>query len=330
MKQSVKEQILLLLMQAGQGSYLSGQEIARKLSVSRAAVWKAIQSLREQGYAVDAVQNRGYALAKEADFLSAASITELLSDAASHLSVCVAKSLPSTNDLLKQYAAQGRRQCMVALAEEQISGRGRFGRVFFSPMETGVYMSVLLYPDLSIQDSILLSTMAAAAAARAIEELSGEETQIKWVNDIWMHGKKVAGILTEASISLENSQLEYAVLGIGINVYEPRCGFPDGLSGTASSIFPSRGCINNFRNQLAAEVLNNLMEFYPGIRARSFLPEYRKRLFVLGQDIYVKRKGGVRRAKALALDDSCRLKVRYENGAVESLGSGEISVGIDS
>lgn len=327
---SVKDKILLLL-QSHPNQYISGQEIAKELCISRTAVWKAIQTLRSNGYPIDAVSNKGYLLSQDTDLLSAASICNLLSPRASSFSICIEKTVTSTNDCLKQRAAFDSSENIVLIAQEQSKGRGRYGRSFFSPSDTGLYMSILLHPDLQTADSVLLTTAAAVAAACAIENLCGEPTQIKWINDIWMRGKKIAGILTEASVSLENNRLEYAILGIGINVYNPIFDFPDDILETAGSIFETQCCKNNFRNKLAAEILNHFMEYYPLLETRTFLWEYRKRLFVLGQDILVINKGNnnqedSKQAKALELNDYCHLKVQYEDGTTQYLDSGEIQV----
>ena len=128
------------------------------------------------------------------------------------------EELDSTNSYLKEMAAKGAQEGTIIIANRQSAGRGRLGRSFFSPEEKGIYMSILLRPDISLERAVLITSMAAVAVAEAIEQVSGIQTKIKWVNDIFLNKKKVCGILTEAGIDAETGTLEYAVLGIGVNV----------------------------------------------------------------------------------------------------------------
>ena len=321
----LKEKVLLLL-KTREGEFLSGQELAEQLEVTRAGIWKAIKALQEEGYPIEAITNRGYALQSMPDILSVVGIKQELLKENQYLHVEVEKQIDSTNTRLKQMVTEGEHRDMVLLAEEQTQGRGRFGRAFFSPYGTGLYMSFLLHPQLQYREGELLTISAAVAVAKAIEKISGEEAQIKWVNDIWMRGRKIAGILTEASTSLESGQLEYAIIGIGINVTEPAQGFPEELKDIAHSVFPKAIKKENLRNQLAGEIINQFMSYYRKIREREFLEEYKKRSFVVGKDISVLRMGQQRNAKALEVDDQCHLKVQYEDGTIEYLSSGEVSI----
>ncbi len=324
---TTKEQILLLL-ENHREEFLSGEEIARGLSVSRAGVWKAIKLLQKEGYAIRAVNNKGYILQKSPDVLSAAFIEQELNKSGIFLQVQVKKQVDSTNNVLKQYAADGEKRDMVLLAEQQSAGRGRRGRSFYSPEGTGLYMSLLLHPEAAPEEAAMLTTLTAAAAARACEKVSGEETEIKWVNDVRMRGRKISGILTEGSSSLEEGKLEYVVVGIGINIYEPEGGFPEEVREVAGAVFASHTPRENLRNCLAAEFLKNFMEYYRTFPARDYLEEYRKRSFVIGRRVQILAPNGQSRGTALVLgiDDSCHLKVQYDDGRVEYLSSGEISI----
>ncbi|ULO04916.1 biotin--[acetyl-CoA-carboxylase] ligase [Paenibacillus sp. 19GGS1-52] len=321
---TVKEHILTLL-DGNKGGYISGEEIAGRLSVTRSAVWKAIKSLQMDGYSIQAVTNKGYSLSPHTDILSAGAISKYLDTQGQKLRVEVFKTIPSTNEAIKTLASNGEAEGKVILSEEQTAGRGRKGRKFFSPRGTGIYMSILLRPKLSALESILLTTSAAVAVALAIESVSGKDTQIKWVNDVFMDGKKVCGILTEASMSLENGWLDYAVLGIGINVSLPTGGFPNDLTGIATSVFSEGNPHGDLRNRLVAEVLNHFMGYYEHLTDRMFLSEYRQRIMLLGKPITVMKDNKQREATAIDIDNDCRLKVRYENGDEEYLSSGEVS-----
>lgn len=323
---TTKEQLLALLDQ-NRGKFISGEEIASMLNVSRGAVWKAIKSLQTEGYQIDAVTNKGYCLAENTDLLSEPVLRKYLSERASNLHVEVYKQLSSTNDAVKERVPQGFSDERVILAEYQTRGRGRKNRDFFSPEGTGIYFSLLLHPKISVSDSTLITTAAAVAVAQVIEKFSGELAQIKWVNDVFLRGRKVAGILTEAGISLETGGLDYVIVGIGINIYEPEGGFPESLAHVATAIFDHREEKRNVRNYLAAEVINQFIDYCDRLPNRAFLEDYRKRSLVIGKDIMVLGKED-RKARALDIDDACHLKVRYENGEEETLYGGDISIGL--
>lgn len=324
---TVKERILALL-DGNKGEYISGEEIAGQLSITRSAVWKSIKSLQNEGYSIKAVTNKGYSLSPNTDILSASAISNYLNEQCQQLNIEVFKTLPSTNEAIKKLALNGEAEGKVILSEEQSAGRGRKSRNFYSPPGTGIYMSILLRPKISASESFLLTTSAAVAVSMAIERISGKETKIKWVNDVFMHDKKVCGILTEASLSLESGLLDYAVLGIGINVSLPSNGFPEEITDIATSVFSDDKSSESIRNRLAAEVLNHFMSFYEHLTERLFLPEYKKRLLFLGKAVTVLKENEQREATAIDIDDECRLKVRYENGEEEYLSSGEVSIKI--
>ena len=319
-----KEQILTLF-EKNKGEYFSGEEIAERLSVSRAAVWKAVNGLRSEGYHIDAVQNKGYSLSVETDILSVQGIQKYLRPVCSCIQLDVLPTLDSTNTLVRERAAAGAPEGYTVIANGQTNGRGRSGRSFYSPSDTGVYMSLLLRPHhYSAGQAARLTTMAAVAACEAIEKVSGEKAQIKWVNDIYVAGKKVSGILTEASIGLESGLLEYAVLGIGINVSPPRDGFPKELENVAGAVFG--GAQSDGKNRLAAEFLNRFMAYYSMLPQADYVANYRSRSLVLGKEIQVISPDGTQKATALDVDEECHLIVRYEDGKREKLSSGEISV----
>ena len=331
----VKEQVLLLLENQRE-CFFSGQEIADRLSVTRASVWKAVKALQKEGYAIEAVTNKGYILKKAPDVLSAAYIEHELMTAGVKLKIKAVKKVDSTNNVLKQYVAEGEKGDMVLLAEEQSAGRGRRGRSFYSPEGTGLYMSLLLHPDATPEEGAMLTTLTAVAAANAVENVADEDVQIKWVNDVWMRGKKISGILTEGSASLEEGKLEYVIVGIGINIYEPEGGFPEEIRDVAGAVFTNHCQRENLRNRLAAEFIRYFMEYYRTFPARDYLEEYRKRCFVIGKKVRIITPSGTpykaeekpdrTNAMVLGIDDSCHLKVQYEDGVIEYLSSGEISI----
>lgn len=316
---------LLKLFEENKGAYLSGEDIAKRLSISRTAVWKAVNSLRKEGYEIDAIPNKGYCLPIRTDILSAQGIQKYLSPACKNLDLKVFSSVTSTNALLKEQAAAGAPEGCAILSNAQTQGRGRIGRSFYSPPDTGIYLSLLLRPDAySPQQAANLTTMAAVAACEAIEATARRPAQIKWVNDIFMDGKKVCGILTEASFGLESGHLDYAVLGIGLNAYAPENGFPENIENIAGCIFLQRE--NDGKNRLAAEFLNRFMDLYLNRDDRGYVEKYRQRCLVLGKKINVLSPSETVSATALDVDDQCRLVVRYDDGSTQALSSGEISV----
>ncbi len=319
---------LLELLESNRGSYFSGETIARTLSLSRTAVWKAVKSLQNDGYAITAVTNKGYCLSEQNDILSAQGIRKYLSSELTGLQITVLSTVSSTNSLLREKAAGGTQDNCVILANEQTAGRGRSGRSFFSPAETGIYMSLLLRPgNCSSEQALQITTMAAAAVCASIDAVSDseEQAQIKWVNDIYLHGKKVCGILTEGSFSLENGMLEYAVLGLGINIYPPKQKFPAELAALAGSVFQTPR--DDVKNRLAAEFLNRFYDYYTRSEASpDYIEEYRKRSLVIGKQVLLVSASESKSAVVLGIDNQCRLLVRYENGREEACSSGEIRV----
>lgn len=320
---SLKERLLPLFKEKGNG-YLSGEEAAHILGVSRTAVWKAISALKDDGYEIEAVTNKGYRLSEEHDVLSAGIIKEQLGVLSDRLFIEVKQKVTSTNALLKQEAADGAGEGTVIVAAEQTAGRGRFTRSFFSPGDSGVYMSILLRPRISADSAVLITTAAAVAVAEAAEVLSGRKADIKWVNDVLIGNKKICGILTEAALNLESGMLDYAVLGIGVNVYEPESGFPEEIKDKAGAVFEKRG--KDLRSRLAAEIIKRFFVYYDSLSNKTFLDSYRRRCTLINREITVISGSVTKNAQALGIDDSCRLHVKYSDGTDSFLSSGEISI----
>ena len=326
---TTKDQFLMLLEEAGD-SYVSGEQAAFELQVSRTAVWKAVEALRKDGIRVDAVRNKGYKLAGPVDVLSEAGIKKWLGGGQHSIipDIHFQRTVTSTNTILKNMAADGAKEGYVLAAGNQTAGKGRAGRSFYSPSETGVYLSILLRPsDCDAGRASRFTTMAAVAACEAIEMIAEETAAIKWVNDVYTDGRKVAGILTEAAIDLESGQLDYAVLGIGFNVYEPEGGFPEEICQRAGCILKEK--TEEAKNRLAAAFVDRFL-FYcdteTGGERMRYVRQYQKRCFVPGKLINVLSGGVNTPAKALYVDDECRLIVQYEDGLKEALSAGEVSI----
>ena len=235
------------------------------------------------------------------------------------------EELDSTNRYLKELAVKDARPGTVIIANRQSAGRGRLGRKFFSPGEKGIYMSILLRPDIPLERAVLITSMAAVAVARAVERVSGIEAKIKWVNDIFLNGKKVCGILTEAGIDAESGKFSYAVLGIGVNVGEME--FPEELRDIATSVSNECGFVIS-KEKLINEILLELERWYVTLSDGDFLEESRKRSILLGKEIFVldeTAQGGSYPAKAVDINELGNLIIE-RNGERVVLNSGEVSI----
>lgn len=320
---SVKDQVLGAL-EENKGESLSGEKLAETMGVSRAAIHKAIKALREEGYQIHAGTNRGYQLDAESDLLSAQGIRSHLNAPFKALPIYVYKTVDSTNNEAKKLGMEGAEHGTAIFAFHQSHGRGRLGRSFLSPANTGIYMSILLKPAFDTRHSALVTTAASVAVVRAVETICGLNPEIKWVNDIYLNGKKICGILTEAMSDFETGRIQYLILGIGINCSVDV--FPEELLGVAGAL---EGDFS--KNELAAEILNQLFPLIDRIEDREFLIDYRAHCMVLGKEIKV-YKGGYAGdvpglpARALDIDENGGLMVAYPSGETETLSSGEISI----
>ena len=283
---------------------------------------KAIKALRQEGCAIEAITNRGYRLSPDSDILSVQGVKKYLDPI---FQITVSPSVDSTNTAVRALAEQGAPEGAVVIANAQTNGRGRRGRTFYSPGDTGIYLSLLLRPvHADPRQTVTLTAAAAVALCQAMEAVSGEDPQIKWVNDIYLNGRKVSGILTEAAFSLESGAPEYVVVGAGINVYPPKGGFPPELAEIAGVLWdrPMPGG----KNRLTAEFLNRFWALYTAGGPSSFLEDYRRRSLVVGRDVTVIAGDAETPAHALGIDDNCRLLVRYENGETAALSYGEVRI----
>lgn len=311
------------LLDENSGEFLSGSRLATALGITRSAVWKNIRLLEEDGYRIEAVPNRGYRLSEENDALSAAGIRKYLGESAGYFSLELYRSIDSTNNILKT-RVETLPDWFTVIAEQQTAGRGRMGRTFYSPAGCGIYLSTLLHPVLPAKKSVRITAASAVAACRAIEDCTGRQAEIKWVNDVFLNGRKVCGILTEGALNLETDGLDWAVMGIGMNVYEPEESYPEALREIAGAIAEKRE--NNLRCRLAASFLLHFHRLCSELESGRFAEEYRERNFLIGRQVLVIRGGEERAATALDVDRECRLSVRYEDGSREALSSGEVRI----
>ena len=320
---TVKSRLLELLEQH-KGETLSGEALAGELQCTRAAVWKAVKALREEGYAIEAGTNRGYMLSRDSNRLSVEGIRLYLNQPDVYLKLY--REAGSTNQLAKQAAVSGEAgHGSFVIAQQQTAGRGRRGRSFYSPEDAGLYLSVVLEPKgETLQESLLLTTVAAVAVYKAVQKVCGISLDIKWVNDLYFHGRKVCGILTEAITDFESGNIEYAIVGIGLNLYCAAVGYPEELQGIAGALYPDETSASGIdRNLLTAEIVNFLLEETAHLKLSSVYVEHN---MIPGREITI--MDGSRRRHARALDicpDGC-LRVEEEDGTISVLSYGEVSV----
>ena len=318
-----KDRVLDSLRSSG-GSYVSGGALSAELSLSRTAVWKAVEQLRAEGFVIESAPKKGYRLLSGGDALTESGVRAYLRRR--DLNLRVYKSISSTNTVLKQLAESGEAEGTVLLAEEQTAGRGRMSRSFFSPPRSGLYMSLLLRPHMSAQLSTRITACAAVAVAEAIEELTGCRAEIKWVNDVLVDGKKVCGILTEGSIDCESGLMHYAIVGIGINIRPPEGDFPAELRQIAGAL-PAAPDGEDLRCRLAAAVLDRLMDLYEQLPEGDCYEAYKSRSCLIGREINIlPLEGEPVPATAIDVEPDFSLRVRLADGTETCLSSGEVSV----
>jgi BirA family biotin operon repressor/biotin-[acetyl-CoA-carboxylase] ligase len=315
---------LLALLEKNRDKSLSGEDIARSLGVSRAAVWKAVRSLKSEGFLISAAPNRGYSLSEESSVLSVQGLIPYLTKESRADNIHIYKTLESTNKTAKEMAINGCAHGTVVIADGQTAGRGRSGKSFYAPPGSGLYMSLVMRLErFQPRTTTWITGSAAVAVCRAIQKVSGRDAKIKWVNDILLDGKKICGVLTEAVTDFESGGIEWVVVGIGININT--ADFPEELKSTAGTLY-SEKVPGSIRNRIAAEVINFLLDPGTWLNYREVHDEYKKRLTLLGDRVSVIQPGETAyEAVAVDIDDDGRLIVEKDDGQRAVLSSGEIA-----
>lgn len=321
---AVKDTVLRALEEA-RGQRLSGGLLATQLGVSRAAIHKAIGSLRADGLVIHAVPGEGYYLDANDDSLTAAGVSALLDTAHIGRELLVVPTITSTNTVMKEQYLD-RAHGFTLIAETQTDGRGRLGRSFVSPAGTGVYLTTLLHPTLPVNRIQFVTIAAAVAVAEAIEQTAGFAPQIKWVNDVLMQGRKLCGILTEATIEGESGTVNSLIVGIGVNL-RPHPAWSEDIRAIA-------GALHDFgtvprRAVLCAAILSRFERAYEALTSgheADLLDAYRARLCCIGKDVTVISPADRYEALCVGLDDEAHLLVRTGDGNIRALSSGEISI----
>ncbi len=319
----MKTKILSLLRNTTE--YISGQEICRQLGVSRTAVWKVINQLKEEGYTIEAIQNKGYRIVEYPDILTKSEIKSRLKTKWAGQQVYCYEEIGSTNIEAKKYAEEGEPHGTLVVSDKQISGRGRRGRIWESPGGSSVYMTIMLRPEFSPDRASRLTLLMALAVAHAIMDVSGIQAKIKWPNDIVVNGKKVCGILTEMSAELD--YIHHVVIGVGINTNQEN--FPAGINATATSLYLESGKRYD-RAALVERTMYYFEQYYeqflPMQNLEAMLGEYDSLLINKGKRVRVLDPGNEFDGIALGINDSGELLVKKDDDQVVEVYAGEVSV----
>ncbi|WP_010631168.1 biotin--[acetyl-CoA-carboxylase] ligase [Sporolactobacillus vineae] len=321
---STRTKILTMLYQH-QHEYLSGQDISRLIGCSRTAVWKHVRELEHEGYRIDAVQKRGYRLAGTPEGLSEAAVTAGLRTEKLGRSIIFYDSIGSTQKEALRLADEGAADGTLVITNEQTAGRGRMGHNWKSQRGVMVTMSLILRPDLPIDQTPQLTLLTAVAATDTIEEITGLSCGIKWPNDILYHGRKLVGILTE--LQAEASFVKAVVIGVGINVNADMAEVPDELKKTAASLYSLTGRKYNLAEfvQLFLLHFEHLYQLYLKDGFKSIKPLWEKRAVSLGKHIRVRRpEGRILEGTALGIDDSGVLLLQDGSGTIRKIYSADI------
>ena len=324
---SAKEKILDLLIE-NKGSYISGEELASTIGISRAGIWKNIKKLQNEGHLIDAVTNKGYMLKPSSDVFDEKSIRKHLEIPQDIVNFKILKETQSTNSIAYQMALSGEPEGLVVLSRQQSLGRGHKGHTFYSPAGSGIYLSILLRPsNLSSSKTGLITCMGASAMCRALRDVSGKDVRIKWVNDLFLDGRKVCGILTEGALDLESGLLGFSITGCGVNLYPPKDGFPPELSDIAGSLFEDN--VDDAGSRISAGFLNHFFGYYEDFKKgnhEGFLNDYRQYSLIIGKNVKFDIDKEEHMGKVIAIDDLCRLVIQESGERPYLLEPGKVSI----
>ncbi len=319
------KQKLLELLQKNEEGFLSGQELSEQLNVSRTAVWKVMKSLEEDGYEIQAVRNKGYRLTHEPDLLTKESCASRIHTEWLGKELYAYDVTDSTNTRLKLAGEQGAPHGTVAVANAQEAGKGRLGRHWETPKGSALAFSILLRPQIQPENASMLTLVAALAVSRALDEVAGIKTQIKWPNDIVYQGKKLCGILTEMSADMD--QIHYVIVGIGINVQ--MTDFPEEIQATATSVKLVTGK-EILRSSILAKILEEFEDLYEQFVSvqslKNLKDEYESRLANQNNRVNVLAPTGAWTGTCLGISEDGALLVQREDGSIEAVIAGEVSV----
>lgn len=319
----MKSEILKMLRQTE--GYVSGQELCEKFQVSRTAVWKVINQLKEEGYQIEAVRNKGYHIVDSPDRMTKDEIASLLSTQWAGQKLFCYEEIDSTNLALRRLKEGDHVHGALIVADKQTDGRGRRGRRWESPSGSSIFMSILLKPEIQPDQAPMLTIVMAYSVAKAIQKLTGLDAKIKWPNDIVLNGKKVCGILTEMSAEIDF--VHYVIIGIGINVNTES--FAPEIRETASSLY-MEGKEKVKRAQLIAAVMeefeNDYSQFVAAGDLSGMMDDYNALLVNCGREVRVLQPGNEYSGVAHGIDEQGNLLVETKDGEMNRVYAGEVSV----
>lgn len=327
----MKREILLKLRKSPL-EYISGEHLSTVLGVSRTAIWKVINELKEEGYVIESSSKKGYRLSLTSDVLNSFEISEELKTKALGRNVVYLDRIDSTNNYAKKIALEGCEEGTLVVADYQTCGRGRLGRDWNSPDKKGVWMSLVLRPDIPFEEVQIITLAASVAVVQALYDVAQIEAGIKWPNDIIICGKKVCGILVE--MNMEIDRINFLVLGIGLNVNQEKDDFSQELLEKAVSLKMHVEETSNSqkilkRNELIAAILLKFEEIYDKVKSGAFediISEWKKYSATLGKEVNITYKNEQYRGVAEDITKDGKLIVKCEDGTVKEVFSGEISV----
>lgn len=319
----MKEKILEFLK--AQDGFISGQAICQELGVSRTAIWKYINALKQDGYEIESAPRRGYRLLHSPDVITREELSGYIPKDVLHGGIYYFESIDSTNEEAKRAAACSAPDESLFVADYQTAGKGRRGRAWISPKGEDIFFSILLRPDIPTESASMLTLVAALAAAAVSEKYSGEPCQIKWPNDIVLHNRKICGILTEMGIEMD--EIDYVVIGIGFNLN--RTEFEGDIADTASSIQKETGkqvVRAAFLADYLIEFMRRYRQFVREKDLASFVQEYNAHLINIGRRVKILRRNQELIRTACGINNRGELILTDENGVRETVFSGEVSV----
>lgn len=299
--------------------FVSGEELAKMNNVSRNAVWKAVKQLKSSGYDIIS-EKSGYRLSESN---SRPLLCELRRKTNCE-NIIMLDLTESTNDYAKSLALNGAEEKTAVFALGQSKGKGRLGRSFVSN-KGGLYFSVVLRPRLSADEIMLITVAAAVAVCKALRNAVNKDFLIKWVNDIYLSDKKVCGILTEGSFNAETASLEYAVLGIGVNLASVEEKLPDELKQTVGSVFENENVSSKIYSDIASDIYNGFFKYYSNIKDRSFMEYYKSHSYLDGKTVSFLKDGKPHTALVLGITDNAGIILK-EGNTETVLNAGEVSV----
>lgn len=321
-----KERLLSRLKEAG-GNWISGEVISEELGISRSAIWKQIGKLREDGYLIESSSRKGYILRKVSDALLPGEIRQgLRTQIFGQREIVYFQETDSTNIQAKNLAAEGAGEGTLVIAEKQIAGKGRKGRVWFSPVGNGIYVSLIVRPTLPPAEAAKMMLMTAVAVAEAVVSVAPLNVRIKWPNDILVNEKKMAGILTE--ISTDMDAVDYMIIGLGLNVNTPAGEFPPEIRTLATSLRAETGRTFS-RAAVLRAVLQSFETHYDRFMTAGFEPileKWKAYADIIGRKIRVDMIGRSITGDVLEVDRDGVLVIQDDEGKIHKIVSGDVNL----